>query len=82
MQKLERHPVWGTEMGTASLPADANWCHATDLCGAAPDIIRGEPSPQETVTQNSICVRSYFISIMLTSDFLLSMSQHAEDRQQ
>lgn len=82
MQKLERHPVCRTEKGTAPFPADARWCRATDLCGAAPDVIRGEPSPQETVTQNSICVRSYFISIVLTSDFLPPVSPQAEDLQQ
>lgn len=73
MEKLERHPVCRTEKGTAPFPADANWYCATDLRVAAPGIIRGEPSPQETVTQNSICVRSYLISIVLTPHFLLCL---------
>lgn len=68
--------------GTAPFPACAKWCHATDLCVAARGVTRGNPSPQETVPQNSFCVRSYFISIMLPPHFLLPVPQHAKDLQQ
>lgn len=65
--------------GTALFPACAKWCCATDLCVAARGVPRGNPSPQETVPQNSICVRSYFISIMLPPHFLLPVPHHAKD---
>lgn len=60
--------------GTALFPARADWCHATD-----PFLIRGNPNPQETLPQNSIYVRSDFISIVLTPHFLFPVPQHAED---